>query len=192
MKNLLTLLLLALSFAACNPYNKLPSSPPVSAKDSLNLANRCDQTFPSTPEYIEGETKLDTVYLDPPSEIDLGEAGEILEARGYDLDSLERVILKRCRPKEIRSVRVDTLRKPDSTAYYREKRAKDEAIKIAAQAIADKKHHEQKMLQKYSKYSMYKFGFYAWPIWLLLCILLYFWARAGFKIPGLNIVKKLI
>jgi hypothetical protein len=190
MKNLLPLLLL--SFAACNPYNKLPTRPPVSAKDSLNLANRCDQTFPSTPEYIEGETKWDTLYLEPPSEIDLGEAGEILQARGYDLDSLERVILSRCRPKEIRSVRVDTLLKPDSIAYYRERRARDEAVKIAAKAIADKEHHEKRMLEKYSKHSMYKFAFYFYPIWLIVCILLYFWAKNKFKIPGINFIKRMI
>lgn len=182
------LLILLVFVAACNPYNKLDTRPPMTAKDSLALAARCDQTFSTEPIYIEGETMVDTVFLETPVDIDLGEADSVLEQAGYNLDSLKKAWRKDCNPKEIHKYRVDTLKIPDSLAYFNA----NSKLQIATRMAAEKIVELDKLKKKTEKFSMYKFAFYAWPIWIILCIVLYILARNNWRLPAFNLIRKFV
>lgn len=111
MKNLISLGLLLVLLVGCNPYNKISTRPPLTTKDSLHLANRCEAAFPSEGTdtlYIEGATVTDTLWL--PTEIDFSDT---VFAGCPNIDSIKALLQKQCRPKVITNTRVDTLRVPE-------------------------------------------------------------------------------
>jgi hypothetical protein len=184
---LLSVLLLAMLAIACNPYKKLATTPPKSAKDSLRLAAKCQEAFPVVPQYIKGDEIIDTVFIEQVGSIDdIQEEpeSEYTEDLGQEVPLIKEPVkaparpAKKCSTIVITKTRVDLKVVQDSSGIFRERKAKEAALKEVARLNA-----------KYENYGMYKFGFFAYPILLILAVILYFWARAGFKIPTFKLIR---
>jgi hypothetical protein len=156
---ILSVILLFLVFAACNPtrhYQKVATDTEVTPKKKAIIAPWISANFPVEESYTKGKDSvvIDTLYnadvVDSlQTELDLlimaingsrGEDGDSIEY--IDVDSLKAAILAKCKGKTIVKTthRVDTVKKADPAALYT---MKTQADKCEAKVVLLEERNKQ-------------------------------------------------
>jgi hypothetical protein len=142
----------------CNPYNQIAKKPPLSVRDSLHLAQRCESAFPAESDtvWIPGQVIVDTVRLD-------SIFSDTLYIPGMNIDSLIKEIKRKCTPVTITKYRVDTVQLPADPYVLSSLRLERDQAMISRDSIAI-------ALNKATLRSVGK-DKYVWGFWIILAAL---------------------